>query len=186
MGKSWRLVRPLVVQSLLLAGNLKRVGVAPTHFSIATPLTFVSRMASSSSSSSSDVGKLPEEEWKKRLTPVQYQVLRLKGTERAGTGAYNKHKETGVYVCAGCKTPLYTSTTKFDSGCGWPAFYDAIPGAIKTIPDADGRRIEIVCAKCDGHMGHVFKGEGFNTPTDERHCVNSASLVFYGNEVPPQ
>ena len=88
-------------------------------------------MASSSSSSSSDVGKLPEEEWKKRLTPVQYQVLRLKGTERAGTGAYNKHKETGVYVCAGCKTPLYTSTTKFDSGCGWPAFYDAIPGAIK-------------------------------------------------------
>uniref|UniRef100_A0AAV1TLC6 Peptide-methionine (R)-S-oxide reductase n=1 Tax=Peronospora matthiolae TaxID=2874970 RepID=A0AAV1TLC6_9STRA len=185
MTKSWRLVRPLVLPSLLLAGNLKRVGVARTHFSIAPSRTFVSRMASTSGSCS-DVGKLSEEEWKKRLTPGQYQVLRLKGTERAGTGAYNKHKETGVYVCAGCKTPLYTSTTKFDSGCGWPAFYDAIPGAIKTIPDAGGRRIEIVCAKCDGHMGHVFKGEGFKTPTDERHCVNSVSLVFHGNDVPPQ
>lgn len=75
--------------------------------------------------------KLSDEEWKQRLTPMQFQVLRLKGTERAGTGEYNKHKETGVYVCAGCKTPVYTSTTKFDSGCGWPAFYDAIPGAIK-------------------------------------------------------
>ncbi|RLN38233.1 hypothetical protein BBJ28_00016779 [Nothophytophthora sp. Chile5] len=80
---------------------------------------------------SSDPVNLSDAEWKERLTPVQFQVLRLKGTERAGTGEYNKHKEEGVYVCAGCKTPLYTSTTKFDSGCGWPAFYDAIPGAIK-------------------------------------------------------
>ncbi|DAZ96737.1 TPA: hypothetical protein N0F65_012314 [Lagenidium giganteum] len=127
-----------------------------------------------------------DEEWKKVLTPTQFQVLRLKGTERAGTGEYNKHYEEGTYVCAGCKTPLYTSKTKFDSGCGWPAFYDAIPGAIKSLPDADGRRIEIVCAKCDGHMGHVFKGEGFKTPTDERHCVNSVSLVFHAGEVPPQ
>ncbi|KAG6594159.1 methionine-R-sulfoxide reductase [Phytophthora cinnamomi] len=138
------------------------------------------------SSSSSSPVKLSDEEWKQRLTPTQFQVLRLKGTERAGTGEYNKHKETGVYVCAGCKTPVYTSTTKFDSGCGWPAFYDAIPGAIKAVPDADGSRTEIMCAKCDGHMGHVFKGEGFQTPTDERHCVNSVSLVFHAGEVPPQ
>ena len=90
--------------------------------------------SSRSTCSSTGVAKLSEDEWKKRLTPVQYQVLRLKGTERAGTGVYNKHKETGVYVCAGCKTPLYSSTTKFDSGCGWPAFYDAMPGAIRVRP----------------------------------------------------
>ncbi|CAH0482590.1 unnamed protein product [Peronospora belbahrii] len=135
------------------------------------------------SNDSSDVAKLSDEEWKKRLTPMQFQVLRLKGTERAGTGEYNKHTDTGVYVCAGCKAPVYTSTTKFDSGCGWPAFYDAIPNAIKAVPDEDGRRTEIMCAKCDGHMGHVFKGEGFKTPTDERHCVNSASLIFHNGEV---
>lgn len=117
---------------------------------------------------------------------MQYQVLRLKGTERAGTGEYNKNKQTGVYVCAGCKTPVYTSTTKFDSGCGWPAFYDAIPGAIKAVPDVDGYRTEIMCAKCGGHMGHVFKNEGFKTPTNERHCVNSVSLIFNAGEVPPQ
>ncbi|KUF93579.1 hypothetical protein AM588_10010467 [Phytophthora nicotianae] len=126
--------------------------------------------------SSSDAVKLSDEEWKQRLTPMQFQVLRLKGTERAGTGEYNKHKETGVYVCAGCKTALYTSTTKFDSGCGWPAFYDAIPGAIKQKLLSGG-----IC-----HMGHVFKGEGFKTPTDERHCVNSVSLVFHAGEIPPQ
>lgn len=82
-------------------------------------------------SSGGDSVSLSDAEWKQRLTPVQYQVLRLKGTERAGTGEYNKFYEEGTYVCAGCKTPVYTSTTKFDSGCGWPAFYDAIPGAIK-------------------------------------------------------
>ncbi|KAL4173669.1 Peptide methionine sulfoxide reductase B5 [Phytophthora ramorum] len=131
-----------------------------------------------SSNNSGGAGNLSDAEWKQRLTPMQFQVLRLKGTERAGTGEYNKHQEQGVYVCAGCKTPVYTSTTKFDSGCGWPAFYDAIPGAIKAVADADGRRTEIMCAKCDGHMGHVFKGEGFKNPTDERHCVNSVSLVF--------
>ncbi|CAI5737109.1 unnamed protein product [Hyaloperonospora brassicae] len=178
-----RLLRPSVFLSLSAAA------LARAPYSFAASSTVASGMASRSSStcgSSPGVAKLSEEEWKKRLTPVQYQVLRLKGTERAGTGVYNKHEQTGVYVCAGCKTPLYSSTTKFDSGCGWPAFYDAMPGAIRTIPDADGRRVEIVCAKCGGHMGHVFKGEGFNTPTDERHCVNSVSLVFHDNEVPPQ
>ncbi|KAG2781090.1 hypothetical protein PC129_g3695 [Phytophthora cactorum] len=159
--------------------------VSPPVFSRRSP-AFASASAPSNMSSSSDAVKLSDEEWKQRLTPMQYQVLRLKGTERGGTGEYNKHKETGVYVCAGCKTPVYMSTTKFDSGCGWPAFYDAIPGAIKAVPDADGHRVEIMCAKCDGHMGHVFKGEGFKTPTDERHCVNSVSLVFHAGEVPPQ
>lgn len=98
------------------------------------------------------------DEWRATLSKEQFRVLREKGTERPGTGLYNKHKETGVYTCAGCNTPLYTSAHKFDSGCGWPAYFDAIPGAVKRNADADGHRIEIVCSACDGHLGHVFKG----------------------------
>jgi len=122
---------------------------------------------------------LSESEWRARLAPEQFRVLRQKGTEYAGTGKYNKTKDKGVYHCAGCDAPLFTSDTKFDSGCGWPAFFDSIPGAVKRNVDADGRRIEIVCANCDGHLGHVFKGEGFPTPTNERHCVNSVSLNLH-------
>eukprot|EP01120_Amphizonella_sp_Union-15-10_P009890 TRINITY_DN3844_c0_g1_i1.p1 TRINITY_DN3844_c0_g1~~TRINITY_DN3844_c0_g1_i1.p1 ORF type:complete len:133 (-),score=25.65 TRINITY_DN3844_c0_g1_i1:111-509(-) len=123
--------------------------------------------------------KLTETEWKAKLTPEQYQVLREKGTERPGTGIYNKFNEKGIYECAGCGTPLFTSEQKFSSGCGWPAFYDNIPGAVERHEDRSwGVRIEIVCASCGGHLGHVFKGEGFPTPTDERHCVNSVSLKF--------
>ncbi|KAI9222967.1 peptide methionine sulfoxide reductase msrB [Blastocladiella britannica] len=120
------------------------------------------------------------EEWRAVLSREQFRVLREAGTERPGTGEYNKHKEPGVYACAACDTPLYTSSTKFDSGCGWPAFFDAIDGAVERREDNSGGmvRIEIVCSKCGGHLGHVFKGEGFKTPTDERHCVNSVSLAF--------
>ncbi|CAI0448713.1 unnamed protein product [Linum tenue] len=96
-----------------------------------------------------------------------------------GTGQYDKFSEEGVYSCAGCETPLYKSTTKFNSGCGWPAFYEGLPGAInRNVSELDGMRVEITCAACGGHLGHVFKGEGFKTPTDERHCVNSISLKF--------
>ncbi|KAF0684843.1 Aste57867_23188 [Aphanomyces stellatus] len=121
---------------------------------------------------------LSDGEWRAKLSKEQFRVLRQKGTEYAGTGTYNKHFEKGVYTCAGCELPLYTSDHKFNSGCGWPAFFDAIPGAIKAVPDRDGHRTEIVCARCNGHMGHVFKNEGFPTPKDERHCVNSVSLKF--------
>eukprot|EP01102_Stenamoeba_stenopodia_P003098 TRINITY_DN13020_c0_g1_i1.p1 TRINITY_DN13020_c0_g1~~TRINITY_DN13020_c0_g1_i1.p1 ORF type:complete len:135 (+),score=34.67 TRINITY_DN13020_c0_g1_i1:270-674(+) len=121
-----------------------------------------------------------DEEWRAVLTPQQFKILREKGTERPGTGEYNHFSEKGVFNCAACNAPLYTSDTKFDSGCGWPAFFDGIPGAITTHEDNTYgmRRIEIMCAKCGGHLGHVFKGEGYKTPTDERHCVNSVSLRF--------
>jgi peptide-methionine (R)-S-oxide reductase len=121
-----------------------------------------------------------DQEWRAVLSPEQFRILREKGTERPGTGEYNKHYKSGVYDCAGCGTPLYKSTTKFDSGCGWPAFFDAIPGAVSRHEDRSlgSVRTEITCTNCGGHLGHVFKGEGFGTPTDERHCVNSVSLQF--------
>ncbi|KNE64992.1 peptide methionine sulfoxide reductase B3 [Allomyces macrogynus ATCC 38327] len=121
-----------------------------------------------------------DDEWRAILSPEQFRVLRQAGTERAGTGEYNKYFENGTYLCAACKAPLYQSTTKFDSGCGWPAFFDAIPGAVTRREDKSlfMTRIEILCTNCGGHLGHVFKGEGFPTPTDERHCVNSVSLKF--------
>ena len=111
------------------------------------------------------------------LTTFEKHVLIDKGTERAFSGKYVHTKEDGMYTCKVCDAPLYTAKDKFDSHCGWPSFDDAIPGAIKEVPDADGRRTEIVCANCGAHMGHVFSGEGF-TSKNVRHCVNSVSLNF--------
>ena len=121
-----------------------------------------------------------QQEWRTVLSPAQFKVLREAGTERAFTHEYENNSKEGVYNCAACETPLYKSTTKFKSGCGWPAFFDAIPGAVKRNVDKSlgMKRIEIRCAACDSHLGHVFEGEGFNTPTDERHCVNGISLRF--------
>ncbi|KZT59045.1 peptide methionine sulfoxide reductase msrB [Calocera cornea HHB12733] len=123
-------------------------------------------------------------EWRAVLNKEQFRILRQKGTEMPNTGKYNHFSEPGVYTCAACGTPLYKSTTKFDSGCGWPAFFDAIPGAVVRHEDRSMgmTRTEITCAACGGHLGHVFKGEGFATPTDERHCVNSVSLDFSKDE----
>ena len=87
-----------------------------------------------------------------------------------------------MYTCVGCGTPLYAAASKFDSGCGWPAYYEGIDNVIKEKPDPDGRRIEIVCSNCDSHLGHVFKGEGFPTPTNERHCVNGICLKYKASE----
>ena len=126
-----------------------------------------------------------KEEWRAVLSPEQFRILRDKGTEPAGSGEYDTHHpEAGVYTCAACAAPLYTAVTKFKSGCGWPAFYESLPGSVIRRSDtAFGlTRTEIVCASCGGHLGHVFKGEGYPTPTDERHCVNSISLKFSDEE----
>ena len=112
------------------------------------------------------------------LSGQEADVILRKATEAPFSGQYNDKHDAGTYVCRQCGAALYSSRDKFESGCGWPSFDTELPGAVRRVPDADGRRVEIICANCGGHLGHVFEGEGF-TARNTRHCVNSLSMTFY-------
>ncbi|WP_417597388.1 peptide-methionine (R)-S-oxide reductase MsrB [Novosphingobium aquae] len=122
--------------------------------------------------------RFTDAEWKKRLTPPQYYILRQKGTERPGTSPLDREKRKGTFVCAADGNPLFASTTKFDSGTGWPSFWKPLPGAVATSTDWDVGmpRTEVHCARCGGHLGHVF--DDGPKPTGKRYCMNGAAMVF--------
>ncbi|WP_407676017.1 peptide-methionine (R)-S-oxide reductase MsrB [Phycicoccus flavus] len=122
-----------------------------------------------------------DEEWRAALSPAEYQVLRQAGTERPFVGEYTDTKTVGVYACRACGTELFRSETKFESHCGWPSFYTPLAGeSVELIEDRSlgMKRVEVRCATCGSHLGHVFEGEGYDTPTDQRYCINSISLTL--------
>lgn len=121
-----------------------------------------------------------EKEWEEVLAPEQYKVLRQKATEAPFSGEYDSVFDPGTYSCAACGQKLFESGAKFDAHCGWPSFYDAAPGSVVFHEDNSLglKRTEVICASCGGHLGHLFEGEKFSTPTDQRYCINSLSLQF--------
>ena len=125
-----------------------------------------------------------EAEWRAKLSPEEYEVLRQAGTDRPHSGEYNKFlPKTGHFVCKGCSVPLYSAGAKFACSCGWPAFDKAYTNNVGTRVDSSGGydRIELICGSCESHLGHVFEGEGM-TPTNQRHCINSSSLSYLESE----
>lgn len=152
---------------------------ADTQTNAAPAPATTNAISSTTETKMSDKVTKTDEEWKKELTPEQYQVLRQKGTERAFTGQYWNTKDKGTYKCAGCGATLFVSDTKFDSGCGWPSFY--APSGTNNITEARDIthgmvRTEVMCSKCGGHLGHVF--DDGPQPTGLRYCINSASIKF--------
>ncbi len=128
-----------------------------------------------------------EAEWRETLSPAEYQVLRQAGTERPYVGEYTDSHTVGVYACRACGAELFESDTKFESHCGWPSFYTPLAGgSVELIEDRSMgmTRVEVRCATCGSHLGHVFEGEGFDTPTDQRYCINSISLTLRPTDSP--
>lgn len=122
-----------------------------------------------------------DEQWRAELTDAEYRVLREAGTEAPFVGEYTDNEEVGIYACKGCGRELFRSVEKFHSGCGWPSFFSPLAkdNVIEIVDTSLGmRRIEVRCAGCDSHLGHVFEGEGYDTPTDLRYCINSIALTF--------
>jgi peptide-methionine (R)-S-oxide reductase len=163
----------------------------PTGATVSTPASMGSVTASEpvAAATEKDPMTMTDEEWKKKLTPTQYHVLREKGTERAFTGKYWNTKDPGSYKCAGCGEVLFTSDSKFDSGCGWPSFFKPADGKLAGVEGAKVKehvdrsfgmvRTEVTCAKCGGHLGHVFE-DAPGQPTGLRYCINSASIEHEG------
>ena len=126
-----------------------------------------------------------DEQWRAELSPAEYAVLRKAGTERPYTGEYTDNHRIGVYSCRACGAELFRSDQKFDSHCGWPSFFSPLAGSaiVERVDNSMGmRRVEVLCASCHSHLGHVFEGEGYSTPTDLRYCINSISLKFTDSE----
>lgn len=124
--------------------------------------------------------KKSDNEWRTQLSTEQYKVLRKKAIEAPFSGEYDNVFDSGTYACTACGAKLFESNTKFDAHCGWPSFYDALPSSVEFIEDRSfgANRTEVTCSNCGGHLGHVFEGESFDTPTDQRYCINSLSLQF--------
>lgn len=179
-------------RSIALAGGLLVVALALGQYATTqsppadpptdTPAQTTQDAPTSESNQQAEMPKMEKsaDEWRKQLTAEEYRVLREKGTERAFTGEYDEHFEPGAYVCAACGLELFESDAKFNSGCGWPAFYTAKAGdRVQLTPDySHGMiRTEVTCSRCDGHLGHVFE-DAPQTPTGQRYCINSVSLKF--------
>lgn len=140
-------------------------------------------MSEAPGTSAAQVGKVvkSEQEWRSQLSPMEYKVLREAGTERPFTGEYTDAKTVGTYRCKACNAELFRSTTKFESHCGWPSFFAPLAeDRVVYIEDRSMfmKRVEVRCATCDSHLGHLFEGEGYGTPTDLRYCINSVSMRF--------